>query len=1067
MLAALLCPAKAQDISQNYVRTATMLNAEGTDSLQSVQYYNGLGYPTLSAVTAGGNGETAYSLMTYDALGREKCKYLPVAVGSSMDYKIPEDIVTASAEANNGDRTAYSQCHYDALDRITSVEIPGKSWRDNNKRNQSEYLTNTVEDKVLHYLANPNGKYTLVKPENTSFLYYPAGSLTKEVQKDADEKTVITFKDLLGNVILQRVLDGEKNYDTYYVHNEIGQLCYVLQPLYQKNGKKSQTAYEYRYDGRGRVVKKFLPGGGYIQYWYDNADRLVGMQDAMMRTQGLYRFTLYDIFGRVAVQGLADSFSVQGGKTLVAEYVCSGGFHDTGYRLSYDPVSKATPSSVVIEIINYYDNYAFSMGSTANRFAVPNDTTEVSQVGSLTGSMALCGNGEYVSQVMEYDLKGNLVKTTSREIGGRTVVGTTAYTFTDNVAASVYDVDVKYGGHLSLSSTLAYNVHNDKKESAALSVSHGATAATSEMTYTYDRLGRLASVSRPSSSVSYTYDLHGWLKNITTNSFREDLFYADCPVPSYNCYNGNIGTMRWSNNNYGQVRGYMFVYDNANRLTSAIYGERTSLDNKVNRYNEVLEYDENGNITSLQRRGLKQDGQYGKIDNLNLSYIGNQLSSVEEDAADYDYAGSFEYKAANGSRYMYNENGALIADKSRKIAYITYDLNNNPKQIYFMNGSVTKYVYSATGQKLRAVHYTAKPNITRTWGVKPAELTAAQIQYTDSTDYLLGGSLTMKNGRIDKFLFDGGYAQASVASSTTDNFAFYYYNQDHLGNIREVVNASGSVQQVTNYYPFGAPYADAAGSSNPDFQPYKYNGKELDKMHGLNSYDYGARQHDPILCRWDRIDPLCEDYYPYSPYNYCLDNPVKNTDPDGKAVETGWDIFNVGLDIASLSSNVKNGNVGAAIVDGICLVADVAATAVPFIPGGAGTAVKAARTAEKAVNVTKSVGTAKMTRLRKSAEIGQEAHRQIEREIIKNNPGAKAEQTIRLGKNQKVRKDVVLADGKTVIIIKPNTKSGQKAAQKRFDLMKKNGYKPQKVFYNPNDPKYLPGSPTYIGPQKK
>lgn len=119
----------------------------------------------------------------------------------------------------------------------------------------------------------------------------------------------------------------------------------------------------------------------------------------------------------------------------------------------------------------------------------------------------------------------------------------------------------------------------------------------------------------------------------------------------------------------------------------------------------------------------------------------------------------------------------------------------------------------------------------------------------------------MKNGRIDKYLFEGGYAQASVASSTTDNFAFYYYNQDHLGNIREVVNASGSVQQVTNYYPFGTPYADATGSTNPDFQPYKYNGKELDKMHGLNTYDYGARQHDPILARWDKIDPLCEKYY--------------------------------------------------------------------------------------------------------------------------------------------------------------------------------------------------------------
>ena len=136
----------------------------------------------------------------------------------------------------------------------------------------------------------------------------------------------------------------------------------------------------------------------------------------------------------------------------------------------------------------------------------------------------------------------------------------------------------------------------------------------------------------------------------------------------------------------------------------------------------------------------------------------------------------------------FNANGSLVADKSRGIAYITYDLNNNPKQIYFTNGSVTKYIYSASGQKLRVVHYTAKPNISRTWGVKPVELTASQILQADSTDYMLGGSLTLKNGKIDRYLFDGGYAQATVASATTDNFAFYYYNQDHLGNIREVVD---------------------------------------------------------------------------------------------------------------------------------------------------------------------------------------------------------------------------------------------------------------------------------------
>lgn len=128
----------------------------------------------------------------------------------------------------------------------------------------------------------------------------------------------------------------------------------------------------------------------------------------------------------------------------------------------------------------------------------------------------------------------------------------------------------------------------------------------------------------------------------------------------------------------------------------------------------------------------------------------------------------------------------------------------------------------------------------------------------------------MKNGKIDKFLFGGGYAQASVASSTTDNFAFYFYNQDHLGNIREVVDASGAVKQVTNYYPFGAPYADASASTNTDFQPYKYNGKEFDKMHGLNtrimadhgvSLLYKAAARPLVACyRWDIRKPSASDH---------------------------------------------------------------------------------------------------------------------------------------------------------------------------------------------------------------
>ena len=154
----------------------------------------------------------------------------------------------------------------------------------------------------------------------------------------------------------------------------------------------------------------------------------------------------------------------------------------------------------------------------------------------------------------------------------------------------------------------------------------------------------------------------------------------------------------------------------------------------------------------LASRGKMQNGSYGVIDNLSITYNGNQLSSVTESAAELMYNGSLDYKGAKGSQYKYNENGSLVSDKSRGIAFISYDMNNNPQQIYFTNGNVTKYVYTASGQKLRVTHYTAVPNISRTLGVKPAELTPAQILSTATTDYMLGGSLVLKNGKIDKVL---------------------------------------------------------------------------------------------------------------------------------------------------------------------------------------------------------------------------------------------------------------------------------------------------------------------------
>lgn len=146
------------------------------------------------------------------------------------------------------------------------------------------------------------------------------------------------------------------------------------------------------------------------------------------------------------------------------------------------------------------------------------------------------------------------------------------------------------------------------------------------------------------------------------------------------------------------------------------------------------------------------------------------------------------------------------------------------------------------------------------------------------TEY--SGNIIYKNGEVDKVLFPGGYC---TFNKDTSEPVFHYYTQDHLGNNRTVTNEDGTVEQITHYYPFGGTFNDAG--VNASLQQYKYNGKELDRVAGLNTYDYGARQYFSALPVWDRMDPKCEEDYGVSPYAYCRNNPMKFVDEKGEKIK--------------------------------------------------------------------------------------------------------------------------------------------------------------------------------------
>jgi RHS repeat-associated protein len=96
-----------------------------------------------------------------------------------------------------------------------------------------------------------------------------------------------------------------------------------------------------------------------------------------------------------------------------------------------------------------------------------------------------------------------------------------------------------------------------------------------------------------------------------------------------------------------------------------------------------------------------------------------------------------------------------------------------------------------------------------------------------------------------------------------------------------MAKADGAVKQGLYYYPYGRVIEDEG--TWPNYQPYKYGGKEEEPMHGVGLYDFHARwlsyRDVPYTLT---MDPLCEKYYSWSPYSWCAGNPIRNVDMDGR-----------------------------------------------------------------------------------------------------------------------------------------------------------------------------------------
>ena len=491
-------------------------------------------------------------------------------------------------------------------------------------------------------------------------------------------------------------------------------------------------------------------------------------------------------------------------------------------------------------------------------------------------------DGSMLCSVTYYDDKYRPSDVRRTYTDGVAVVMTTEYSFTGKPLTVQYTV-YKDGATIPMTIENTYGEANDLPVSSVLKANGCETVLASNE---YDGLGRLSKVTRGSNALyqQYSYNVRGWLTQITGNGFREELYYTDGTV---SCYNGDISRVKWNGDTSTPTHSsYDFRYDSLDRLVASEYTLHADTDKNFDN-SEYFTYNSNGSPLTLKRHGrymiTDRDIGYAIVNDMSFSYDGNRLTGIS-DAGFYSGFTSpnvFHENPSADVGYAYDSNGSMTRNPNRHIGLLEYDSFNNPRLIQFTDGSVTEYVYDASGTKLKTVHRTAVPGIEVPYGTV-YEHTASTVLSSDSTLY--AGPFVLSGDSL-RYKYDGGSVLIPLDGSPVKPC---FYALDHLGSVRLVVSADGQVIERNDYYPSGCLITENIDGETV-IMPYKYNGKELDPMHGLYTYDYGARQYDPATMLWDRMDPLCEDNPEVSPYVYCHNNPVNMTDPDGK--DDYYDIF--------------------------------------------------------------------------------------------------------------------------------------------------------------------------------
>lgn len=108
-----------------------------------------------------------------------------------------------------------------------------------------------------------------------------------------------------------------------------------------------------------------------------------------------------------------------------------------------------------------------------------------------------------------------------------------------------------------------------------------------------------------------------------------------------------------------------------------------------------------------------------------------------------------------------------------------------------------------------------------------------------------------------------------------------YQYTNHLDSACLELDENAEIISYEEFHPFGSTsYQLHTNDTEVSLKRYKYVHKERDDETGL--YYYGARYYAAWLCRFVSVDPLKDQRWWVSTFNFVQNNPINRTDPDGK-----------------------------------------------------------------------------------------------------------------------------------------------------------------------------------------